>query len=160
MGYVNYFLGTAFTWLQQKDDNISVHIFQSAFTEFTAHRLSVQSTNKVPNMTPYRSGFPIDSIPPVDIINTDLTRGRQFYQSIVGCINWLVTCTRPEISLVLTFLASYRNDPHPQHYKATVHAIKYLRSTNEYGISFHSESSSTIQAFNNFPHHHDRETYT
>ena len=33
-------------------------------------------------------------------------------------------------------------------------------STNEYGISFHSDSSSTIQAFNHFPHHHDREAYT
>ena len=33
-------------------------------------------------------------------------------------------------------------------------------STNEYGISFHSESSATIQAFNNFTLHHDIEAYT
>ena len=33
-------------------------------------------------------------------------------------------------------------------------------STNEYGISFHSQSSSTIQVFNHFPHHHDKEAYT
>ena len=32
MGDVNYFLGTAFTWIQHKDVNISVHICQSAFT--------------------------------------------------------------------------------------------------------------------------------
>ena len=61
---------------------------------------------------------------------------------------------------VLTFLASYRNYPHPQHYKAAVHALKYLTITNEYDISFHSKSSAKIQAFNNFPHHHDREAYT
>ena len=110
-------------------------------------------------MTPYRSGFPIDSIPPVDPLNTDIPRRQQVYQIIVGCINWLATCTRPAIAPVLTFLASYRNSPHPQHYKAEIHSIKYLASTNEYGISFHSESSATIQAFNNFPHHHDRESY-
>ena len=38
MGDVDYFLGTAFTYLQHKDGNISVHLFQSAFTEFTARR--------------------------------------------------------------------------------------------------------------------------
>ena len=124
MGDVEYFLGTVFTWIQHKDGNISVHICQSAFTEFTAHRFSVQSTNKFPNMTPYCSGFPIDSISPVDPLNPDIPCRRQVYKSIVGCINWLATCTRPGIAPVLTLLASYRNSPHPQHYKASVHALK------------------------------------
>ena len=66
MGDIDYFLGTAFTWLQQKDRNISVQLCQSSFTEFTVHRFSVQSANKVTNMKPYCSSFPIDSIPPVD----------------------------------------------------------------------------------------------
>ena len=79
MGDVDYFLGTAFTWLQHKDGNISVQLCQSAFTEFTAHRFSVQSVNKVPNMTPCRSGFPINSIPPVDLLDPDLNRRRQVY---------------------------------------------------------------------------------
>ena len=80
------------------------------------HSPSVLSSkwNKVPNMTPYRSGFPIDYISPVDPLNHDLNRQRQVHQSIVGCINWLATCTRPDIAPVLTFLASYINSPHPQ----------------------------------------------
>ena len=160
MGYVDYFLGTAFTCIQHRDGNISVHIFQSAVTEFTARRFSVQSANKVPNMTPYRSSFPIHSIPPVDTLDPDLNRQLQVYQIIVGCINWLATCTRPEIAPVLTFLASYRNSPHPQHYKAAVYALKYFMSTNEYGIYFHSDSSATTQASHHFPHHRDREAYT
>ena len=111
-------------------------------------------------MTPYHSGFPIDSIPPVDPLDPDIPRQRQVYQSIVGCINFLATCTRPEISPALTSLASYINSPHPQHYKSSVHALKYLTRTNEYDISFHSQSPSTIQAFNHFPHHRDIEAYT
>ena len=93
-GRCQLFLGTAFTWLQHKDSNIFVHLCQSAFTEFTAHWLLFQSANKVPNMTPYSSGFPIDSIPPIDPLDTDISRWRQVYQIIVGCINWLATCTR------------------------------------------------------------------
>ena len=110
-------------------------------------------------MTPYCSGFPIDSIPPVDPLDPDLSRQQKVYQNIVGCINWLATFTRNYIAPVLTFLASYINSPHPQHYKASVHALKYLKSTNEYGISFQSQSSATIQAFNHFSHNHDREAY-
>ena len=91
-------------------------------------------------MTPYHSGLPIDSIPPVYPIDPDLPRQKHAYQSIVGCINWLATCNRPEISLALKFIASYSNDPNTQHYKATVHDLKYLTSTNEYGTSFHSNS--------------------
>ena len=160
MGDVNYFLGTAFTRIQHKDCNIYVRICQSEFVEFTAHRFSVQSANKVPNMKPYRSGFPIDSIPPVDPLNPDLNCRRKVYHIIVGCVNWLATCTRPDIASVFAFLASYRNYPHPQYYNAAVRDIKYITSTNEYGISFHSESSATIQSFNHFPNHHDIETYT
>ena len=116
-------LGTAFTWLKHDDGNISVHLCQSAFTKFTAHWFSVHTTNKVPNMTHYRSGFPIKTIPPVDPLDPDLPRQEQVYQIIVGCINWLATCTRPDIAPALTFLASHRNAPHPQHYKAVVHAL-------------------------------------
>ena len=150
-------LGTAFTWLHHKDSNISVHLCHSEFTEFTAHRFSVQIENKFPNMTPYCSGFPIDSIHPVDPLDTDIPCERKVYQIIFACINWLSTCTRPDIAPVLTFLASYSNSPHPQHYKATVHSLKYSTSTNGYGISFHSESLSTTQSFNHFLHHHYRE---
>ena len=160
MGNVDWLLGTAFNWLQHADGNISVHLCQSALTKFTAHHFSVHIANKVPNMTPYCSSFPIDSIPPVDPLDPDLPRRRQVYQIIVGCINCLATCTRPGIAPTLTFLASYRNAPHPQHYKAVGYALKYLTRTNEYGISFHSKSASTLQALNYFPHHQDKEAYT
>ena len=130
MGDVEYFLRTPFTLLRHKERNISVHICQSAFKEFTAHRLSVQSANKVPNMTPYCSGFTIDSIPPVGPLDPDINCWRQVYQIFVGCINLLATCNRPDIAPVLTFLASYSNYPHPQHYRSAVHALKYLTSTN------------------------------
>eukprot|EP00804_Cyclotella_cryptica_P014486 CCRYP_004818-RA/>CCRYP_004818-RA protein AED:0.46 eAED:0.37 QI:0/0/0/1/1/1/2/0/357 len=116
--------------------------------------------NPVPNMTPYWSGLPIDAIPPPDPTDPDLKRRTKCYQSMVGCINWLATCTRPDVCPVLTFLASYSQNPAHQHYKAALHVIKYLLSTSEYGISYHSHATSTVQAFNHFPHHHDKEAYS
>ena len=111
-------------------------------------------------MTPYRSGKPIDSIPDADPTDPDLKRRMKVYQSILGSINWLATCTRPDIAPALTFLSTYIQAPHEQHYKAAIWALRYLYSTAEYGISFHSSASTTVQAFNHFPHHHDKEAYT
>ena len=101
-------------------------------------------------MKPYHSSFLMDSIPPVDPLDPDLPRWRQVYQRIVGCINWLATFNRPDISPIITLLASYRNSPHPQHYKAALHAIKYLTSTNEYSISFHSGPHTQSKHSTNF----------
>ena len=111
-------------------------------------------------MNPHRSGSPIGSINTVRPLYYDLPRQKQFYQSIVGCINWIATCTCPYIAPALTFLASYSNAPHPKNYKAAVHGLKYLTSTNEYGIYFHSNPSSMIQVFNHYPRHHNKEAYT
>ena len=111
-------------------------------------------------MNPYCSGFPIDPIPPVEPLDTDLPHQIQVYQIIVGCINWISTCTHPDIAPALVFLYSYRNAPHPQHYKTIVHALKYPTSTNEYEIYYHSKSASKLKSFNHFPHHHDKEAST
>ena len=159
MGDVDFFLGTAFTWLRHDDGNLSVHLSQTAFTEHTAHRFGIDAMTKVPNMTPWRSGLPIDSIPPPDPGDPDLARRTKVYQSIVGSINWLATCSRPDVSPVLTFLVSYSHAPAHQHYKAALHCLKYLYSTSKHGISFHSNCASTLQAHNQFPNHHDKEAY-
>ena len=160
MGDVDYFLGSAFLWKRHEDGHVSVHMSQSAFTEHTAHRYGLDKFKRVPNMTPYRSGLPIDSLPPADDQDTDLKRRTKLYQGIVGSINWLAQCTRPDVAPALTFLASYSHAPSTQHYQAALHVLKYLYSTSEYGISYHSDACNTLQAFNHFPHHHDKEAYT
>ena len=160
MGDVDYFLGSAFLWKRHSNGHVSVHLSQSAFTEHTAHRFGLDRFKRVPNMTPYRSGLPIDSLPPPPPDDPDLKRRKKIYQGIVGSINWLAQCTRPDVSPALTFLASYSNAPSAQHYQAALHVLKYLYSTSDYGISYHSDACNTIQAFNHFPHHHDKEAYT
>jgi hypothetical protein len=72
MGTLDYFLGTAFTWNRHDDGKLSVLLTQSAFIEYTAHRFAIDKLNPVPNMTPYRSGVPIESIAPSDPNNPDL----------------------------------------------------------------------------------------
>ena len=161
MGDTNFFLGTAFTWLRHElGDCLSVHLCQSAFTEHSSHCFGVYCMNPIPNMTPYCSGDPIDSIHGPDKDDPDLKQCTKIYQGIIGSINWFAQCSRPDIAPCLTFLVSYQNAPHHQHYLSALHVIKYLYSTSEYGISFHSSASSSLQAFNHFPNHHDKDAYS
>jgi hypothetical protein len=93
MGPVDWFLGTVFTWKQHDGGNLSVFLLQMAFTEFTGHRFAINKFKQVRNMSPYCSGIPIDSIAPPDKHDPDLKRRTECFQSIVGSINWLATCT-------------------------------------------------------------------
>ena len=160
MGDVDFFLGTSFTWRRRDDGHLAVHLCQRAFTEFVAHRFGVDQMHRCPTMTPYRSGLPIDAIPPPDADDPDQARRTKVYQRLVGSINWLATCTRPNIAPLLTFLATYNQGPSAQHYRSAIEGLRYLYSTADYGISFHSDADSTMRAFNHFPHHHDAEAYS
>ena len=156
MGDVDFFLGTAFTYRRHRDGNLSVHLGQSAFTEHIAHRFGIDGMKRVPNMTPWRCGLPIDSIATADPSDPDLARRHKVHQSIVGCINWLSTNTRPDVTPVNTFLASYSQLPSHQHYKSALHCLNYLNSTSSLGLSYHSLCTTTLQAYNHFPNHHDK----
>ena len=96
MGDVDFFLGTAFTWIRQSNGHLSVHMSQTAFIEFSAHRFGVDAMNPVSNMTPYCSGMPTNSIPAPCPDEPDLKHPTKVYQGIVVSINWLATCTRPD----------------------------------------------------------------
>ena len=89
MGDVNYFFGNAFTWARCDNGHLSIHLCQSAFTKFTGQCFGVDKFNRTPNITPYRAGYPIDTIPNANPKDLDLKCHTKFYQSIAGCINWL-----------------------------------------------------------------------
>ena len=56
IGNVDFFLGSSFKWNWCPDVNISVHISQQSFAKNTTFCFSLKDCNRVPLMTPYRSG--------------------------------------------------------------------------------------------------------
>ena len=65
MGDVDFFLGAAFTWLGHADNHLSVHITQTAITEFSAYYFGVNKMNPVVSITSYCSDMPIDYVLPL-----------------------------------------------------------------------------------------------
>ena len=116
MGDADFFLGSSFKWNRHPDGSLSVHVSHKAFCEHTASRLGLKDCNRVPLMTTYRSGWPIDSITDNDPDDPDLPKQKASYQSICGLINWIAIWTRPNTATVLSFLDYYQGAPNNGHY--------------------------------------------
>ncbi len=82
------------------------------------------------------------------------------YQSLIGSIGWLATGTRPDLSLVHSFLLSYNSKPLTGHMWAALYALHYIHSTHDHGIHFTMSDMDPIHTFVHFPDSSDVEAYT
>ena len=69
MGTVDYFLGIRFNWNTENKEELSCKLVQEGYIETLGHKMGLSNASIKPNMTPYRSGFPIDAISPDSSLN-------------------------------------------------------------------------------------------
>ena len=68
MGPVTHFLGIKFDTMRNNNNSLSIYTLQLAYINTLIQTTNLQSSNAVP--TPYRNGFPADSIkPPTTLAN-------------------------------------------------------------------------------------------
>lgn len=58
------------------------------------------------------------------------------YQQIIGCLTYLMTATRPDVSAAGNLLSQYMSSPNKEHFSAVKHILRYLRGTAENGLCF------------------------
>jgi hypothetical protein len=93
--------------------------------------------------TPYRSGLCIDRIPKLSVdspLDPDFLRD---YQSLMGCITWLFTSTRPDLGVSMKLPSTHTHCPGPGHLEAGKHILRYLKGSSERGILYRSVGLST-----------------
>ena len=56
------------------------------------------------------------------------------YRSLIGSLNYVSTCSRPDITFTVNQLAKYANDPKVAHWKVAIDLLKYLDGTKYMGI--------------------------
>ena len=66
------------------------------------------------------------------------------YSALVGSLNYLAVCTRPDISQAVGVLSKYMAAPTTAHWLAAKHVLRYLASTTDYGITFDGTSANLI----------------
>jgi hypothetical protein len=58
------------------------------------------------------------------------------YREIVGCLNYLAVCTRPDLSQAVGTLARYMQAPTTEHLQVAQGVLRYLSSTADMGLEF------------------------
>jgi hypothetical protein len=63
------------------------------------------------------------------------------YRHLLGCLNWLVLGTRPDLAYSLARLGQAQSNPHPEHWYALTHVLRYLSKTVDMGLVYSAHAS-------------------
>ena len=67
-------------------------------------------------------------------------------RQIVGELSWLSICTRPDISYAVNTQALYQEHPTQVHASATKSVIRYLKGSQNLGLTFHRNDTRPMYA--------------
>jgi hypothetical protein len=84
-----FFLVIEFTWKSLPDGNLCVSLTQHSLIDTLLDNMGISIDNVSSYSSPYCSGFPIDSVPFVEMSSSERDAPRLKYQSLVGSLNWL-----------------------------------------------------------------------
>ena len=62
------------------------------------------------------------------------------YMRLVGCLLYVMTCTRPDISFSTTVVLRFMTKPLYVHWLACLYLVRYLKGTTNVGICFYRDN--------------------
>lgn len=63
------------------------------------------------------------------------------YQSLVGALNWIATCTRPDIVAAVSSLCRFMQNPRAEHWTAAKRVLAYLKGTREMKLCYRASEN-------------------
>ncbi|GJY34782.1 zinc finger, CCHC-type containing protein [Tanacetum coccineum] len=58
------------------------------------------------------------------------------YSRMIGCLMYVITCTRSDIAFTVGKLSRYTSNPSTQHWQAIQRVLKYLKKTMDYRLTY------------------------
>ena len=109
-------------------------IRQTRYIDDVVSRFNQEDAKAVDN--PCESGLKLSKIqsPTTDVERAEMQS--KPYRSLIGCLLYITTCTRPDVAYVITQLSRFLENPGKQHWKAAIRVLRYLKTTRGYGISY------------------------
>ena len=148
---IGYFLGIQFECHRSTDGDVTISMGQEAFADKILHEYKMEGADIHIPHSPYRSGHPVDSIETHEYDPVKQASLTNQLQSILGSLQWLATCTRPDLSTITNMLAKYQANPSQGHIDAAKHVLRYVKGTKSMGITFSSKDNDKLQSFVKFP---------
>eukprot|EP00873_Tetraselmis_striata_P024207 jgi/Tetstr1/444471/TSEL_032352.t1 len=85
---------------------------------------------------------PLTSVSESPLLDAD---GRSQYVRLMGCLLYVSTCTRPDITTALSILGSVQKEPRVMHMTALKKVLRYLKGTMHRGITLGADSTDNLR---------------
>ena len=69
------------------------------------------------------------------------------YRELVGALNWIATCTRPDISTAVSMLSQFCQNPSTSHWTSAKRVLRYLKATAEHGLFYQFGHQAPLEGF-------------
>ena len=127
MGTPTLFLGMEVRYVQQQG---LITLSQQSYILQVAERFSLPSHERAvtPIKTDYYARLYASKDEPVMM---DVP-----YKELVGCLIYIMVCTRPDVAFAVSCLTSNFSNPKQVHWETAVRCLGYLVSTNSFGLSY------------------------
>ena len=130
LGKLSYFLGMS---IAQNQEEKKTWIGQPAYTEKLLTKMEMSDCKPV--KTPVDPGNRL-----VKTAEDEEALDQLLYQSVVGSLMYLATCTRPDIAYAVGMLARFSSKPNRSHWVAAKRVLRYLKGTMNYGLLYSGDS--------------------
>jgi len=108
--------------------------------------------------TPEQPGFYLDK----DMCATSVDEKQDMkgtpFRELVGALNWIATCTRPDISHAVSSLCRYLDNPGRQHWTSAKRVLKYLKGSSNFGLFFQAQQPPHLIAYSDSDWAGDRDS--
>ena len=116
-----------------------IHLTQPAYIDKIAKQFPTTSNPRFRCSTPLPDGYG-------DIHDSKMAETTPF-QGLVGCFQWLASCTRPDISYAASFLARHLTSPTEHHMQLARRAAAYLKHTRNYALTIGGGNDLVLRGF-------------
>lgn len=135
LGEATFFLGMS---ISRDRANRSIKLGQQ--------RATVDLLEKYGMLEAKPQGVPLSASAKLSKAGEPLGRDSNSYGQLVGSLNYLAVCTRPDIAHAVGALARYVAQPTVEHWTAAKGVLRYLAGTQQLGLEF-SAARAGLQAF-------------
>ena len=135
LGCLKHFLGIDFC-----QTNGCVKMSQERYTNKVLQRFNMQNCRTRETPCDQKLEYSEDAVKLDDV---------RLYREAVGSLIYLSTCTRPDLSFVVSRLSQYFAEPTEEQWVTVKHVLRYLKGTAEKGLCFKRNDSEElgIQAY-------------
>jgi hypothetical protein len=123
----------------------SITLSQKIYIKSILEREGLSDINSV--STPLDSNIKLEPNPD----GNEGNRSNSFAR-LLGELQYLANCTRPDIAFAVNRLASYTANPSLQHFAAVKRILRYLAGTKNLGITYTKPSTNLANPNNNYIH--------